>query len=151
MADPVNSDVERAFSLITGPLVLVDDQFATVVGSQAGALRASGQMCVITKAVNTASVVLPSIGSNDAPPVMVIINETGFTIRVGCPAAQPGLPPGSILADTMNGTATASDLTAGFLAVPTKCSAVFIASQSPFGVGGGPTTSPNNWHGAVLT
>jgi predicted aconitase with swiveling domain len=140
MADPVNSDVERAFSLISGPLLIVDDQAAMVAGSQAGALRVSGQMFVITKSVTQGAVVLPALGTNDAAPIYILINESPNTIRVGCGNAT----------DTMGGTATTPTFSAGFVNLVTKCSLVCVASQSPFGASGGPTASPNNWHAAVL-
>jgi predicted aconitase with swiveling domain len=140
MADPVNSDVERAFALIAGPLLIVDDQAALVAGSQAGALRVSGQMFVITKSVTQGAVVLPVLGTNDAAPVYIIINESPNTLRVGCGNAT----------DTIGGNVTTPTFSAGFLNLVTRCSMVCVASQSPLGAGGGPTASPNNWHAAVL-
>jgi hypothetical protein len=141
MADPVNADIERAFALINGPFAIVDDQVATVTQSQATGLRVRGQIFVITQSVATASVVLPSIGGGDASPMHVVINESPNTIRVGASAGPPGQP-----AESINGTPTAANFATGFLNLITKASAICIASQVPFGSGGGPTASPNNWH-----
>ena len=146
MADPVNSDVQRAFALINGPLTNVDDQSALVAGSRDGALRAKGQLCTIITSTTNASVVLPGIWNNEAPPLIVIVNESANTVRIGCSA--PAGAGNSI--DTMNGTATTQTMTAGFLALATKSSAICIASQSPFGTNGSSSISPNNWHASVL-
>ena len=150
MADPCNTDTERAFALVQGPLTCVDDQVANVVGSQTGALRLRGQICIVTQAVNGGNCVLPSIGLGDAPPFMVVVNEAAVTIRVGCPAPPPGIPAGTFPADTMNGAATTPTFSAGFVNVPSKDSAIFIASASPFGKRGSATTAANNWHGAAF-
>jgi hypothetical protein len=140
MADPVNTDVERAFSLMSGPLAYVGDQNATVTNSQAGALRVRGQMFCITASVSLASVALPSLVGGDAPPLVIIINESPNTIRIGCPNAT----------DTLNGTPTNAAFSTGVINLATKNSMICIASQVPFGTRGVATASPNNWHAATL-
>ena len=141
MALPTNPDVQRAFSLICGPLTEIDDNWATLAGSQAGATHARGQVFVITQSITAGGVTLPILSTNEAPPLMVIVNNSPNTIRVGCGNAT----------DTINGTVTSSNMGTGTVNLATQSSLICVASQSPFGIGGGPTASPNNWHTAVLT
>ena len=142
MADPVNSDIERAFALVSGPLAIVDDNVATVVSSQATGLRARGQMFVVTSAASGASIVLPSINGGDAAPYLIVVNETQNVIRIGGAAG-----------DSVNGTLTSANFLpagTGNVSVTARSSAICIASQVPLANNGGSLASPNNWHVVVI-
>ena len=105
MADPTNADIERAFSLVQGPLTISDDNVATTFLPQNQALRVKGQMFVVIKAAaNNASVVLPSLNGGDAPPYLVVINKSTNSLRVGGAAGN-----------SLNGTLTPADMSAGFI------------------------------------
>ena len=144
MAAPSNADLMKALSGVATPFTVNDNlnaSFATAANAQIVGLCARGEILRVVQSVATGAVVLPSLTLDEAGggPVFVI-NDSPNSINVGASAN-----------DKMNGTATTSSFGAGVIAVPAGTWAIFVPSDSPLGVGGVATVTPNNWHSAVGT
>ncbi len=92
---------------------VVDNLSSTVAAAQAGATALVGELHRVTKAASTGSFILKSLTSEEAPPLVFVVNDSAQTINV-----YP------TVGETMNGGAnTAFQITAGtsgiFIAIST--------------------------------
>jgi len=93
---------------------VIDNLSSTVAtATQTGAIALVGELHRVTKAVSTGSFILKSLISNEAPPLVFVVNDSAQTINV-----YP------TVGETMNGVANAAfQITTGtsgiFIAIPT--------------------------------
>lgn len=137
-----NDAVMQAFAAVATPQNdNIAATFATAAGAQAQGARATGELARVTRSVATGAVTLPSIGTKEAPAICVVVNDSANSINVGAGAAG----------EKVNGTITATDFSAGVVAVAAGASAVCIPSGTPSGRGGASSASPNDWRIAVVS
>lgn len=142
MTAPLNADIMQAVAL--NDLAPLNDNisalFATGAGAQAQGIRIYGVVNRIVKSVATGAVILPSVVSMEAPPLVIVLNDSPNSINVGAAAGEQ-----------MNGVATTSSFGAGIVTIAAAGAGIFFRSGSPAGIGGVGTASQLNWHGAAMT
>jgi len=135
-----NDSIIRAFAYIVTPIN--DDlaaAFATGAGAQNQGLTMQGEMNRITTSVATGACVLRSITTGEAPPLVVVVNDSPNSINVGAAAGEK-----------VNNVATTSSFGAGVLAVAAGASAVFVSTGS-LGKGDGNPATTQDWRAAAIT
>jgi hypothetical protein len=111
---------------------VTDDLVAGVAAVRATACRLPSQLNRIIIAPANGAAVLPAIVSGEAAWIVFVVNDSAQTIKVG---AAPG--------ETINGVTTATDMSAGIVAIPAGQSGIFV--PVPNGKGG-----TLDWRSAII-
>lgn len=115
---------------LLGKFPVFDGLYSTVAAAQAAAPILPSQLNRVVKAVSTGSFVLRSLATEDAPPIVFVVNESAATINI-----YP------FIGETMNGSLN------GAFQITTGTSGIFVAigtSQIPQGA------SAVDWRAALI-
>jgi hypothetical protein len=111
---------------------VTDDLVAGVAAARATACRLPSQLNRFISSPANGTAILPAIVSGEAAWIVFVVNDTAQTMKVG---AAPG--------ETVNSVSTASDMSAGILAIPSGQSGIFV--PVPNGKGG-----TLDWRSAII-
>lgn len=128
MATAINTGIRRAArdnAFGPGAALLIDDLGSTVNASQAGATPLAGTLHRVTTGAATASFILKSMITKEAPRIVIVINDGPNSINV-----YP------TVGETMNGVANAA------LAVAAGATAIIVMTEVSFVF---------DWRGAAIT